>query len=72
MMEFIPDRDNSGVHLVVDGTYMSHLHDDPTVLLYGYVHCMANVLLCTPRRPLRTLHLGGGAMTLPQIGRAHV
>ncbi|MCX6463883.1 MAG: fused MFS/spermidine synthase [Pseudonocardiales bacterium] len=63
-----PDRPRS-VTLLVDGTAQSHVDlDDPTHLEFEYVRRIAHVLdlLAPPGVPLRVLHLGGGAWTLPR------
>jgi len=63
-----PDRARSFT-LLLDGTPQSHVDlDDPTHLEFEYVRRMASAVdLAAPRRqPLRVLHLGGGALTLPR------
>jgi spermidine synthase len=63
-----PDR-RRGWTLLVDGTPQSHVDlDDPTHLEFDYVRRLGHVvdLAAPPRRPLRALHLGGGALTLPR------
>jgi spermidine synthase len=66
--ELRPDPDHGrGWTLLVDGTPQSHVVlDDPTHLEFDYVRRLAHVIdLAAPRRrPLRALHLGGGAFTL--------
>jgi spermidine synthase len=66
--ELRPDRDRRrGWTLLLDGTPQSHVDlDDPTHLEFGYVRRLGHVvdLAAPPRRPLRVLHLGGGAFTL--------
>ncbi|HEX5598458.1 MAG TPA: fused MFS/spermidine synthase [Micromonosporaceae bacterium] len=68
--EIIPDRDRPRAFtLFVEGTPQSHVDlDDPTHLEFDYVrHIAAAIDLAAPRRqPLRVLHLGGGALTLPR------
>lgn len=63
-----PDRDRGrGWTLLLDGTPQSHVDlDDPTHLEFTYVRRLGHVadLVAPPRRPLRVLHLGGGAFTL--------
>jgi spermidine synthase len=61
-----PDRPQ-GWTLLLDGTAQSHVDlDDPEHLEFEYVRRIAHVadLVEDPGRPLRTLHLGGGAWTL--------
>jgi spermidine synthase len=66
--ELRPDRDRGrGWTLLLDGTPQSHVDlDDPTHLEFDYVRRLGHVvaLAAPPRRPLRALHLGGGAFTL--------
>jgi spermidine synthase len=68
--ELVPDPDRpSGYTLLVDGTPQSHVDlADPTHLEFEYVRRMAAALdLIAPAgAPLRVLHLGGGALTLPR------
>jgi spermidine synthase len=61
-----PDR-RQGWTLLVDGTAQSHVDlDDPTHLEFEYIRRIAHVIdLCAPPyKPLRAVHLGGGAWTL--------
>ena len=61
-----PDRPQ-GWTLLLDGTAQSHVDlDDPEHLEFEYVRRIAHVadLVEGPGRPLRALHLGGGAWTL--------
>ena len=63
-----PDRP-SGRTLLVDGAPQSHVDlADPTHLEFEYVRRMAAAidLIAPPGVPLRALHLGGGALTLPR------
>ncbi|WP_300019497.1 fused MFS/spermidine synthase [Pseudonocardia sp.] len=63
-----PDRPQ-GWTLLVDGTAQSHVDlDDPTHLEFEYVRRLAHVvdLIAPATAPLRVLHLGGGAWTLPR------
>ncbi|HEY0697959.1 MAG TPA: fused MFS/spermidine synthase, partial [Micromonospora sp.] len=63
-----PDRPRAYT-LLLDGAPQSHVDlDDPTHLEFEYVRRMAAAidLLAPPRAPLRVLHLGGGALTLPR------
>lgn len=53
--------------LLVDGTAQSHVDlADPTHLEFEYIRRLGHVVdhVAPPLRPLRTLHLGGGALTL--------
>jgi spermidine synthase len=61
-----PDRRRAWT-LLLDGTPQSHVDlDDPTHLEFDYVRRLGHVvdLAAPPRRPVRALHLGGGALTL--------
>ncbi|MEV0897750.1 fused MFS/spermidine synthase [Actinoplanes sp. NPDC049802] len=63
-----PDRDTAWT-LLLDGAPQSHVDlADPTHLQFEYVRRMAAAIdLAAPAgRPLRVLHLGGGALTLPR------
>ncbi len=63
-----PDRDTAWT-LLLDGAPQSHVDlADPTFLQFEYVRRMASAidLVAPPGRPLRALHLGGGALTLPR------
>jgi spermidine synthase len=63
-----PDRPG-GWTLLVDGTAQSHVDlDDPTHLEFEYLRRLGHLvdLLGPPAAPLRALHLGGGAWTLPR------
>ncbi|MGE3286952.1 MAG: spermidine synthase [Pseudonocardia sp.] len=61
-----PDRPHSWT-LLVDGTSQSHVDlDDPTHLEFEYARRLGHVLDTRPPGPLRVLHLGGGAWTLPR------
>ncbi|GAA1246301.1 fused MFS/spermidine synthase [Pseudonocardia aurantiaca] len=68
LAELVGDRDRArGWTLLLDGTPQSHVDlDDPTHLEFEYVRRLAHVVDTTlaPRRPMRVLHLGGGALTL--------
>jgi len=68
--ELLRDSDRpSGWTLLVDGTPQSYVDlDDPTWLEFEYVRRIAAVLdaAAPPGQPLRVLHLGGGALTLPR------
>ncbi|MFF5079915.1 spermidine synthase [Actinoplanes sp. NPDC000266] len=63
-----PDRD-SAFTLVLDGAPQSHVDlADPTHLEFEYIRRMAAAidLIAPAGKPLRALHLGGGALTLPR------
>jgi len=68
--ELVPDlsRANSWL-LFIDGVPQSQVDlDDPAFLEFEYVRRIGHVidLAFPPAAPLRALHLGGGAMTLPR------
>ncbi|WP_203230761.1 spermidine synthase, partial [Agromyces humi] len=59
----------TGLTLLVDGTAQSHVDPaDPTRLFFEYVRRLGHVLdaVAPEGEPIRVLHLGGGAMTLPR------
>jgi spermidine synthase len=66
----VPDRDRpGGWTLLVDGVAQSHVDlDDPTYLEFEYMRRLASVIdaAAPAGAPLRVLHLGGGALTLPR------
>ncbi len=66
----VPDQDRPGSWLLrLDGTPQSHVDlTDPTALSFEYMRRLAAVADTTgdPGGPLRVLHLGGGALTLPR------
>jgi spermidine synthase len=68
--ELVPDRDRpDGWTLFVDGVPQSHVDlGDPTYLEFEYMRRLGSVIDAAgpPRAPLRALHLGGGAMTIPR------
>ena len=68
--ELVPDPDRARAYtLLLDGAPQSHVDlDDPTHLEFEYVRRIgAAVDLVAPAgAPLRVLHLGGGALTLPR------
>lgn len=70
LAELTPDPDRRRAFtLLLDGTPQSHVDlDDPTHLEFEYVRRMASAIdLAAPKgQPLRVLHLGGGALTLPR------
>ncbi|MTK01685.1 spermidine synthase [Micromonospora sp. CP22] len=70
LAELLPDPDRSGSWtLLLDGAPQSHVDlTDPTHLEFEYVRRLAAVidLVAAPGAPLRVLHLGGGALTLPR------
>ncbi|MFJ5231220.1 spermidine synthase [Kitasatospora sp. NPDC088391] len=66
----MPDIDRDGGWLLtLDGTPQSYVDlQDPTYLEFEYVQRIAHLLdvVAEPGEPLDTLHLGGGALTLPR------
>jgi spermidine synthase len=63
----------SGLTLLVEGTAQSHVDpDDPTRLFFEYARRIGHVVdaMKLPGEPLRVLHLGGGALTLPRYVEA--
>jgi spermidine synthase len=68
--ELVPDRDVPDAWtLCVNGTPQSHVDlDDPARIEFEYMRRLAHVtdLVAPPGAPLRALHLGGGALTLPR------
>jgi SAM-dependent methyltransferase len=70
LAELVPDRDRSTAWtLLLDGAPQSYVDlADPTHLEFEYVRRMAAAidLIAPPGQPLRALHLGGGALTLPR------
>ncbi|GGQ39797.1 spermidine synthase [Couchioplanes azureus] len=68
--ELVPDPDRpGGWTLLLDGTPQSHVDlGDPAHLEFEYIRRMATAidLLAPAGAPLRVLHLGGGALTLPR------
>ena len=68
--ELVPDPDRgSAFTLLLDGAPQSHVDlADPTHLEFEYIRRMAAAidLIAPPGQPLRALHLGGGALTLPR------
>lgn len=70
LAELVPDPDRPRAFtLLLDGAPQSHVDlDDPTYLEFDYIRRLAAAidLLAPAGQPLRTLHLGGGALTLPR------
>lgn len=68
LAELLPDADDPEARwLVVDGVPQSHVDlGDPTQLSFEYVRLLGDVVDVRPPGPLRVLHLGGGACTLPR------
>jgi spermidine synthase len=66
--ELVSDPDRAaGYTLLLDGTPQSHVDlDDPAHLGFEYVRRLGHVVDLAPPGPLRVLHLGGGALTLPR------
>jgi spermidine synthase len=68
--ELVPDPDRpSGRTLLLDGTQQSYVDiEDPRHLEFEYVRRFASLVdaVAPPGAPLRVLHLGGGALTLPR------
>jgi spermidine synthase len=68
--ELLPDPDRGDAYtLLLDGAPQSHVDlADPTHLEFEYIRRMAAAadLLAPVGTPLRVLHLGGGALTLPR------
>ncbi|HEX4721508.1 MAG TPA: fused MFS/spermidine synthase [Pseudonocardiaceae bacterium] len=66
--ELVTDPDRPGGRtLYVDGAPQSHVDiDDPAHIVFEYIRRLAHVVDLAPPGPLRVLHLGGGALTLPR------
>lgn len=66
----LPERGaNGGYSLVIEGTTQSHVNPlDPLDLQLEYARLVAAVIdgCREPGRPLRVLHLGAGALTIPR------
>ncbi|MEJ7635606.1 fused MFS/spermidine synthase [Aeromicrobium sp.] len=69
-IEIVQDRDRpSGHTLRIDGTDQSHVDlEDPTRLEFDYMQRIADVIdaLGVAGEPLRFVHIGGAAMTIPR------
>ena len=69
-IEIVQDRDRpSGHTLRIDGTDQSHVDlDDPSRLEFDYMQRIADVIdaLGSAGKPLRFVHIGGAAMTIPR------
>ncbi|MBD4476339.1 spermidine synthase, partial [Xanthomonas citri pv. citri] len=62
-----------GLILEIGGAVQSHVDQaDPTAVRYEYLRRVANVLdgVAPAGAPLRVLHLGAGALTLPRYVQA--
>ncbi len=70
----VPDRDRPrGWTLLIDDAPQSHVDlDDPAHLSFEYQRRFGHVvdLAAPPGKPLRAVHLGGGALTRP-VRRRH-
>jgi len=68
--ELVPDRDRPGSFLLLlNGTQQSHVDlNQPTHLEFEYMRRLAALIdLAAPAgAPLRVMHLGGGALTMPR------
>jgi spermidine synthase len=68
--EIVPDRDRpGGWTLYIDGVPQSHVDlDNPTYLEFEYMRRLGSIIDAAgpTGEPLRVLHLGGGALTLPR------
>lgn len=68
LAQLVPDRDRArGWTLLIDGAPQSYVDlDDPEYLSFEYQRRIGHVIdLCAPAgRPVRAVHLGGGAFTL--------
>ncbi|MFC7807559.1 spermidine synthase [Streptomyces olivaceus] len=66
--ELVPDRDRPRAWtLLIDGAPQSHVDlDDPAYLSFEYQRRIGHVidLAAPPGKPVRAVHLGGGALTL--------
>ncbi|GAA2420063.1 fused MFS/spermidine synthase [Streptomyces glaucus] len=68
LAQLIPDRDRPRAWtLLIDGAPQSHVDlDDPAYLSFEYQRRLGHVidLAAPPGKPVRAVHLGGGALTL--------
>ncbi len=66
--ELVKDPDRPGGRtLYIDGTPQSYVDiEDPKHIVFEYVRRLAHIVDLAPAGPLRVLHLGGGALTLPR------
>src|SRR5699024_2263962 len=67
--KIIPAGFDDGWILELDGDVQSHVDlVDPRVIRFEYLHRIANVIdVCWPAtQPIKVLHLGAGALTLPR------
>jgi spermidine synthase len=68
LAELLPDPERArGWTLLVDGAPQSHVDlDDPAYLSFEYQRRLGHVidLVAPPGKPVRAVHLGGGALTL--------
>ncbi|NEY31629.1 spermine synthase [Streptomyces sp. PRKS01-65] len=74
LAELVPDRDRPRAWtLLIDGAPQSHVDlDDPAYLSFEYQRRLGHVidLVAPPGRPVRAVHLGGGALTLARYAAA--
>ncbi|WP_329564263.1 spermidine synthase [Kitasatospora sp. NBC_01266] len=74
LAELIPDRDHPQAwSLLLDGAPQSHVDlADPTRLAFEYQRRLGHLidLAAEPGKPIRVLHLGGGALTLARYTAA--
>lgn len=74
LAELVPDPDRArGWTLLIDGAPQSHVDlDDPAHLSFEYQRRLGHVidLLAPPGKPVRAVHLGGGAFTLARYTAA--
>ena len=71
--KIIPAGFDDGWILELDGDVQSHVDlVDPSVIRFEYLHRIANVIdVCWPAtQPIKVLHLGAGALTLPRYIQA--
>lgn len=69
----VPDEFDDGWVLEINGDVQSHVDPNrPTLIRYEYLRRIGNVLdACwSPNQPIRALHLGAGALTLPRYLQA--